>query len=93
MGSKNLLGPKSQVWLRALGVESSEDLAEWDVVDLALELKAMGYPVSFHLVVGLWAVQNACSLADLEGSLKEQKEDLRKRWLEGVGLQNKKSRA
>ncbi|WP_419797990.1 MAG: TfoX/Sxy family DNA transformation protein [Terasakiella sp.] len=51
------IGPKTEVWLREIGIETEDDLRKRGVIPAYIELKARN-PQTINLMM-LWAMQGA----------------------------------
>ena len=47
------LGPKSEIWLNAIGVYTLEDLRDMGAIDSCKTLKAHGYTISLNLAYAI----------------------------------------
>ena len=68
------LGPKSESWLRELGVHSEEHIREAGVVELFLQVEEAGHRPSLNL---LWSLEGALTETPWEWIDPERKEQLR----------------
>lgn len=80
MKLKNI-GPKTEIWLRELGILSREDLEKWGSVAVYVALKRAGRKVSLVLV---YALEGALLEMHWNQLPLELKEDLKQRCQEAM---------
>ena len=64
------LGPETQKWLESISINSAEELAARDPVDIYAELKLKGYPVSKNLLTAIVGAVQDVDWREIDPSLK-----------------------
>ena len=64
------LGPETQKWLESIGINSAEELAARDPVDVYAELKLKGYPVSKNLLTAIVGAVQDVDWREIDPAIK-----------------------